>query len=208
MHNARGRHIAVLLPNGEVLVAGGLLSPNDTLVAGAELYNPQTGQWSTTGSLNDARGVAIGALLPTGQVLVAGGAGTSYGVGTAYMATAELYNPQTGIWTRTASMNVARNTPAASLLPSGQVLVSGGINNTGNLTSAELYNPQTGTWTLTGSMNDARNGHTSTLLRSGQVLVAGGSPDGGYNGIVSAEVYTSLAASTQIAGLVRYEGLR
>src|SRR6266480_1328914 len=80
-----------------------------------------------------------------------------------------------GTFNNTGSMNVARVNHTATLLPNGEVLVSGGFNATsGYLASAELYNPSTGKWTLTGSMNVPRDNHHAVLLQNGQVLVAGG----------------------------------
>ena len=108
-------------------------------------------------------------LLPNGQVLVAGGFN---GVD---LASAELYDPATGLWTATGSMTSARDHHTATLLPNGQVLVAGGYSfDDFALASAELYDPATGLWTATGSMATARYWHTATLLPNGQVLVAGG----------------------------------
>jgi len=80
-------------------------------------------------------------------------------------------------------MHVPRDAQTATLLPSGQVLVAGGVSAgtcgagptcAALLASAELYDPRTGTWTLTHPMRAARDRHTATLLATGQVLVAGG----------------------------------
>ncbi len=49
------------------------------------------------------------------------------------------------------------------LLPSGKVLVAGGVN-AAYLSSAELYDPATGTWTVTGGMATGRSSHTATLI--------------------------------------------
>jgi hypothetical protein len=46
-------HTATLLPNGNVLVAGGF-DASTTPLASAELYDPNTGTWSVTGSMNVA----------------------------------------------------------------------------------------------------------------------------------------------------------
>jgi hypothetical protein len=121
-------------------------------------------------------------LLPNGKVLVAGGDGSS-----GYLASAELYDPATGIWMATGSLSTARYDHTATLLPNGKILVAGGYNG-GYLASAELYNPANGTWTATGSLGTARELHTATLLPNGMVLVAGG-----YNfssgSLASAELY-------------------
>ena len=68
-------HTATLLPNGKVLVAGGVVTAA-ILLASAELYDPATGTWTATGSLNTARYYHTATLLPNGKVLVAGGDGT------------------------------------------------------------------------------------------------------------------------------------
>lgn len=89
---------------------------------------------------------------------------------------------------KTGSMNAARQDHTATLLPNGEVLVTGGDNYTdGFLASAELYNPATGTWTFTGSMSVPRNQHSAVLLQNGQVLVAGGYNNGPI--LASAELY-------------------
>ena len=46
-------HTATLLPNGKVLVAGGMTAA--TFSSSAELYDPASGTWTTTGSLDTAR---------------------------------------------------------------------------------------------------------------------------------------------------------
>ena len=65
-------HTATLLPNGKVLVAGGYDS-SGVYLSSAELYDPASGTWTATGSLNTARCCHTATLLPNGKVLVAGG---------------------------------------------------------------------------------------------------------------------------------------
>ncbi|MFN7975359.1 MAG: kelch repeat-containing protein [Acidobacteriota bacterium] len=76
-------------------------------------------------------------------------------------------------WNPTGSMTTPRARHTATLLQSGEVLVTGGSQN-GPSASCELYHPASGTWSVTGTMSHPRDVHTATLLQTGQVLVAGG----------------------------------
>jgi hypothetical protein len=73
----RENHIAVLLTDGTVLVAGGDYSyatdSNGWIWASAEIYNPVAGTWSITGSMSTPRASAAATPLSNGAVLVAGG---------------------------------------------------------------------------------------------------------------------------------------
>jgi WD40 repeat protein len=182
--------VSVALPNGKILLAGGDYGMNS-----AELYNPATGTFASTGSLAETRGrgQATATLLPNGKVLLTGG-GTQNGE----IGTAELYNPATGTFAKTGSMQTCRAAHAATLLPNGEVLVTGGVDitcaggevQTMSGQTGELYNPDTGTFSTTGKMSIRRYNHSATLLPNGKVLIAGGeSPDTGYEALVTAELY-------------------
>jgi hypothetical protein len=131
-------------------------------------------------------------LLLNGKVLVAGGDGTS-----SVQASAELYDPISGTWTLTGSMNSVRELHTATLLSNGKVLVAGGDRGVTPLASAEIYDPATGKWTTTGVLNTARNQHTATLLPNGNVLVAGGM---GGQILSSAEFYNPITGHWTVTG--------
>src|SRR6516165_4160696 len=93
------------------------------------------------------------------------------------------------VFSNSPPMLAARSGQTATLLPSGKLLVAGGITNV-DLTTAttELYEPSTGIWTVTGSMNADRAHHTATVLPNGQILVSGGHASG-TGALSSAELY-------------------
>lgn len=179
--NGRAGHVAALLPDAKVLVAGGVnanICASDTT---AEVFDPDTGTWSSTGSLSTARNFPTATPLPNGKILVAGGGNRC---GTVY-SSAELYDPTTGTWTLTGSMNGAREFYDAIALADGRVLAVGGAGPSPfpALDTAEVYDPTTGTWTATGSMSTPRLHPVLTLLSDGRVMATGGysgSASGGF----------------------------
>jgi hypothetical protein len=86
-------------------------------------------------------------LLSTGKVLITGGA-SSYSENDqeffGFNTSAELFDPSSATFALTLGMTVARYDAAATLLPGGRVLISGGLSNTGRnaqdyLSSSELF---------------------------------------------------------------------
>ena len=140
---SREDHSAVLLTNGQVLVAGGsTVNFNGVTVASAELYDPTTGNWTATGSMLQGRERHTATVLQNGQVLVAGG---DYydGVNAGFLTECELYDPTLGTWSVTASMSTPRFGARAALLRDGRVLEAGGETDFNYIptTLAELYTP-------------------------------------------------------------------
>jgi WD40 repeat protein len=193
LHVKRHAHTATLLPDGKVLVAGGVQGATGsgyTSITSAELYDPASGTWTVTGSLATARGDHTATLLSSGKVLVAGGRPTFSGAGNPRIASAELYDPASGTWTSTGSLNIGRSGHTATLLPNGEVLAAAGNVDGSLILSAEVYDPATGTWRNTGNLSTRRVLHSATLLPDNKVLVAGGySGDNPYGSLASAELY-------------------
>ncbi len=169
MLEPRSGQTATLLPDGRVLIAGGMRR-NQDFYKSAELYDPATGRFTFTGEMNVARVGQIAVLLRMGKVLIAGG-----WVGMGGTDAAELYDPATGKFSSIGKMTVRRGRPSATLLPDGDVLIAGGeeLDNE-PLASAEIFHIKTLSFQATGSMRHPRISHTATLLNDGRVLIAGG----------------------------------
>jgi uncharacterized protein (TIGR03437 family) len=190
-------HTATLLSDGRVLVVGGLTTTGfgntGGVNAGADVYDPRTGEFSGTSPMAFNRNSHTATLLVDGRVLIAGGfSGASSDPRQTTFNTAEIYNTSTGAFTLTGSMEGPRALHFAALLPSGEVLVGSGG-------SAELFNPTAGGFTPTGSMIATSLAvSTATLLSSGQVLVAGG--DDALVATTSAELYNPPTGSFAATG--------
>jgi N-acetylneuraminic acid mutarotase len=185
LSTARYGLTGTLLPNGQVLLAGGENS-SGAVVGSADLFSPAGhATWTTTGLLNTPRGSHAAVLLPlgpyAGEVLVAGGNTNAAPMASPTLSSVEFYTGSswtTGSWW---SMNSARSHFTLTVLQSGDVLAAGGEYFSGwgppsSLGSSEVFNHMTGVWTpVTAShMSAPRSDHTATLLLDGTVLVAGG----------------------------------
>jgi len=178
MTTARALHAAVLLPDGTVLIVGGINNPN--AATSAELYDPFTGTFTATGAMAGAHSLAI--LLNNGKIFVTGGFGQTP---VSPAPNAELYDPATGQFTAAGAYAdaSAAGLLTANLLADGRVLITGttfvGSDFDGDV--AEVYDPAADSFTLTaGGYNNAfAKGLTATSLMSGKVLFAGGVSEAG-----------------------------
>src|SRR5215207_7507767 len=166
------RHTRLLLAAmvGLLVLAVGGFNQWQQPVATAEIYDPATGTWTKTGSLKVKRAKHVAALLADGTVLVVGGQ-TDNQMPATETATAELYDPDAGVWTFTGSLASARSHMTGTVLFDGSVMVAGGVNES----SAERYDPVNNVWSPAGALAQAREGHGATLLNDGRVLLTGGS---------------------------------
>lgn len=146
------------------------------------------------GSMSAGRQDAAGVLLPDGRILVVGGFD---GLAT-NLATADVFDPSTGLFAPTGNMSQGRRNPAAVVLPDGLVLVTGGFNGV-PLQTAEVWNPATGLFTPVGNMTAPRAAHTATVMGNGKVLITGASNgDGTYLG--SAEIFDQATGNFTATG--------
>lgn len=196
---ARKFHSAVRLGNGKVLAAGGeivgcvpLPECRNRTVAPAEIYDPATGLWTRpAGDMANPTVYSAAGPLGSGSVLVSGGRQQVGGRSTAEAspplsvgpsATAELFDPETGLWSASL-MDRARFMHSQTVLPDGRALVVGGclayaqnetVDCRGGVETAEIFTPRPGggAWmpaagrALRASQVHNRRGATSTLLGS------------------------------------------
>jgi hypothetical protein len=183
LSTARHLHVAALLPDGRVLIAGGVgecvANPCPTIAA-AEVYDPATGVFSTTGALPDKFFAQSATTLSDGKVLIIG---VFNGGSPAETAAAQLFDPATGAFKATGSLPTVRAWATVNPLPDGRVLVSGGyspiwanglMSGEMALASAEIYDPAASAFSPTGSLKTARIGAAAALLADGRILVVGG----------------------------------
>ena len=200
MTEPRYGHTATALANGKVLLVGGYDGGGAFYLPTADLYDPATGLFSSTGVMTTT---PVGRIshraikLVNGKVLILGG-----NDGVTYLATAELYDPTAGTFATTGSMSAMRDKPGAVLLGNGTVLVVGGDDGSGAMgyvATAEIYTPGTGLFTAAaGAMGVARFYPTTTLLADGRVLVTGGSSNSAV--LASAEIYDPATGTFAATG--------
>ncbi|MBI5375983.1 MAG: PKD domain-containing protein [Candidatus Schekmanbacteria bacterium] len=198
LNSRRFLHGSVNLADGRVLSTGGTNATGGPALTSAEIYDATTNTWTSTGSMNVGR-MSMGiVLLNDGRVLVSGGR-LAYGGGTTLITNkAEIFDPATGVWTLTGSMNYARRNHQMTLLSDGRVLVTGGgdrasLGSSIALKTAEIYDPATGAFTYIGDMTTPRLFHGADLLPDGTVLLTGGTLVGITNPQSSAEIYDPAA---------------
>jgi hypothetical protein len=181
MIHARAGHAAALLADGNVLVTGGETGMGifsiETL-SSAEIYHPVSNSWTAVAPMHAARRMPSSIRLHDGRVLVVGGTtlAPGYWLPAAQLEQAEVYDPQRNNWAFVGMGLPAVSGQAATLMPDGTVLVTGGNTQTGFAASgAELFDPATNRWRpTTWPMATPRYGHTATLLPDGKVLLVGG----------------------------------
>lgn len=189
MATPRADHIAVLMLDGKVLVAGGT-QKNDghTKTNEAEVYDPSMNSWTSIQKMHKLRAYFTAVLTPTGQVLAIGGRSDD---GYNSTITAEIYDPVTRSWSMTNDMTYSREVSLGQdtvVLNDGRILVVGGDSSG----TSEIYSPAIDAWTTPLKMNSVRSYSATAKLKSGQILVAGGSDCLCNNShiLASTEIYT------------------
>ncbi|MDZ7267842.1 MAG: kelch repeat-containing protein [candidate division KSB1 bacterium] len=168
MHEARVHHAAVRLSDGRVLIIGGQGGRN-AAISSAEIYDPAARSFTMTGTMRQPRCKHGAVLLKDGRVMVVGG--SSDGNERRRIAQTEIYDPQSGQFIPGPELLNPRYKiiDAATVLPSGEVVVTGDAND------VEVWLPGTpGFVRVSGRVDRRLAFSTATLLPDTSVLVIGG----------------------------------
>jgi hypothetical protein len=120
---------STILPNGQILLAGGIggsiLPSGGTALRTCEIYDVSKGRWSAAASLRTVRGLMSTIVLRDGSFAVLGGVNGSL-TNPGAISDCDSYDPQTGQWTALPSLRTSRATHLAWELDSCILLVLGG----------------------------------------------------------------------------------
>lgn len=200
MNVPRYGHTATLLPSSKVLIAGGA-TDQPVITNTAELFDPATRSFSLIrATMSSPRFYGVGAtLLPAGKVLISGGDKLPISSSEGPTDTADLFDPALETFTPLI-MTDAREGQTSTLLLSGKVLITGGVDSTSELATAELFDDGLG-------FSDARRPVISTapdlFLEPGSLTLAGA----GFRGDseASGASYNSSATNFPVLQLMRID---
>jgi hypothetical protein len=173
-------------PDGRIFTAGPSAGSRWLDVSG-------TGSWTSGPSMNfGSRTYGSAVMYEAGKIMFVGG--NSSPTNTAEIIDLNQPNPQ---WTYTGSLTYARWNLNATVLPTGEVLVTGGVNGDRSnpalkVNATELWNPATGTWTLLAPGAPLLRGYHSTtvLLPDGRLIHSGGGAGGGTIDNLNYEIFS------------------
>lgn len=201
MTQPRSTHTATELADGRILMIGGYqVFAGGVASATAEIYDPQTQLFHAVAPPSAGRTQHTATLLADGRVFVAGGT-TKFDLGDIFTSfgltldTTEIYDPITNTWTPGPDLPRPRIAHQASLLASGKVLITSGIEIgdffglpiPGITDKCQLYDPVTNTITDAANLPAGRAYHGQLALPNGGALVVGG----------ATADFTQLTATTQ-----------
>ena len=173
MNVARAGHTATLLPDGRVLIYGGVAA---TVLPQAEVYDPPSHTFAAADDMITVRGGHTAAVLADAKLLFLDGVvlqdGRTFFAGTSF---AEIYDPASATFTRLPAYahTQVEGWTTTTLLLDGRVLLTGYQKNAGGELSGitELFDPTSGTFSLTGGMRAySDTPGWGTLLADGTVL--------------------------------------
>jgi hypothetical protein len=136
-------HTATLLPDGAVLLAGGI-DPRGTSMAGAQIYYPRWSTWDEADAHTACDAHASVALLDGGVALLGGVRRSRDAQVPDVLEQCMIFDPEGGTWSRGPAMPTARHGHTATLLPNAGIIVAGGYDTfdaSVALASCDIFTP-------------------------------------------------------------------
>ena len=182
MGTARASGTATLLTDGRVLLTGGYPGEGAPPTSTAEIFDPVSGSFTSTGDLTVGRADHSASLLADGSVLLAGGFDAS---GRA-LASTEIYDPESGEFTSGPDLSDPRAAHVATRV--GElVVVVGGTEDSAALATSEVL--EDGRWHSGPTLVTPRVKLGVAALADGRVWVVGGSTETeGHEKLASTEL--------------------
>ena len=168
----RTLHSAIWTGN-EMIVWGGL---GNIFYNSGSKYDPDTDSWTVISSNNAPDGRNSHTAIWTGSEMIVWGGLYFDGMFFHYFDTGGRYNLSTNSWTATSTANDPDARYAHTAVWTGsEMVVWGGLNDTGDFNSGGRYNPGSNSWTATSNTNapTARAAHTAVWTGS-EMIVWGG----------------------------------
>ncbi len=153
---------AILLDNGNILVTGGYTKQ-------AEIYDYKKNEFVLTkGKMNYIRSVgATATKLNNGNVLITGGATNEQSFES--IPNEEIYNSNTGIFSKIPNMCIPRADHTAILMDNGNVLIFGGNNSkTLHIQEIEEFNYLNNSFRIINKINNIPNVYWQNYIHIGQ----------------------------------------
>jgi hypothetical protein len=182
-----------------VLLLGGANGTNN-IVATGDVWDPATGVATPIAPMSSPRLGHTATLLADGRVFVSGGVfhidpADQFSPLNNTLKSTAVWNPATNLWTPGPDLPQKLIGHAASLLPNGQVLITGGIEITSLLgfplatyvATCRRYDPGTNSFAAAGAMPSARGFHAQLTRTDGSVVIAGGTRISGITPVVLAD---------------------
>ena len=170
MAEKRSGAVAVALPDGRLLVAGGLAG--QTCHASVEVLAAACSGWVAVAAMSALLVFATAGLLPSGRVIVAGGRSATDNA--LALASVEQWDPVEDRWSVLPPMLHARTEAAGVLLADGRFAVMGVIGADGTVRrDREVFDPATGMWEPLPGMAASRASHAVAAVPGGMVAFGG-----------------------------------
>lgn len=198
---ARGEHVSAVV-EGRIYVIGGRVGGTPSAstfnehrdTSRMDIFDPETGTWSRGVDAPTARNSAASAVID-GRIYIVGGrqylAQTDGNAVNVNVASLEVFDPETGLWSVRAPLPQAAGGVAAAAVE-GKLYVVGGEQWSPTrevFAEAWIYDPATDEWDAMPDLNVPRHGLAAAAIED-RIYVFGGATETGAGDVAAHETIT------------------